>query len=110
VQIPICLIRGASDSRPVPGVLDFPGQLDDFREAGADDKDGPAWLPVVLGPAPTAGRTWAVGDVKRCDPCVVSLHALVLDYDVDDRGIPAEDIAARWSGYEHVLHLSLIHI
>lgn len=94
-------ITGPADARPVPGNIPWPQGFDDFR---VGEKNGPAFLPVTLGPAERDTLTCKAGETKRCDACVRLVHALVLDYDVDDRGIPAEDVFARWAGYERVLH------
>lgn len=95
--LPGILVRGAFDATAgTPVELAWPEAFDDFAPVGPtkDEKHAaPAWLPVTLVPG---GR--------RKDEFVAAVHALVLDYDVDDRGIPAEDILARWAGYERVLH------
>lgn len=90
-------LRGSADtsvSRVEP--IDWPYGFDDFLEVGptkADKLAAPAWMPATVRPG---GR--------RCDSDITHVHALVLDYDVDDRGISAEDILDRWDGYERVLH------
>lgn len=97
MTLPILRLRGAFDaSSGTPDTVAWPDGFDDFVEVGPTkvDKDRtPAWMPVTLR---SGGR--------RCDADVEQVHALVLDYDVDDRGTPAEDILARWDGYERVLH------
>lgn len=90
-------LQGAADAsvgRVQP--IDWPHGFDDFLVVGPTKNDklaAPAWLPATIRPG---GR--------RCDADVQAVHALVLDYDVDDKGVPAEDILARWEGYERVLH------
>lgn len=97
MNLPILRIRGAFDaSAGTPDTVAWPDGFDDFLSIGPtkDDKNRtPAWLPVTLRPG-----------ARRTDDGVAALHALVLDYDVDTQGIPAEDILARWAGYERVLH------
>lgn len=97
LSLPVLRLRGAFDaSAGTPGAVAWPDGFDDFVEVGSskDDKNRtPAWLPVTLR---EGGR--------RVDADVLLIHALVLDYDVDDQGLSAEDILARWDGYERVLH------
>jgi hypothetical protein len=97
MNLPILRVRGASDaSAGTPDTVAWPEGFDDFLAVGptkADKNATPAWLPVTLRPG-----------ARRTDEGVALLHALVLDYDVNDRGIPAEDILERWAGYERVLH------
>lgn len=97
MTLPILRLRGAFDaSSGTPDTVAWPDGFDDFVEVGptkADKDCTPAWMPVTLR---EGGR--------RCDADVLLVHALVLDYDVDRDGIPAEDILARWDGYERVLH------
>lgn len=118
MNLPILRIRGAFDaSVGTPDTVAWPDGFDDFLEVGPtkDDKNStPAWLPVTLGPSPVdiyavrrgQGKVVVLraGQTGRYDECVTAVHALVLDYDVDTQGIPAEDILARWAGYERVLH------
>jgi predicted P-loop ATPase len=102
------------DASPAVRVVDFPDAFDDFREADArvlrdfldydfhknkpptptahPGKNGPLWSPALFNGA-------------RSKPNVVSVCALVLDYDgCAGRNLDADEVVARWEKYEHVLH------
>lgn len=113
MKIPCVYLRNVRDVSGEVGVLDFPDDLDNFPDQPKKD-DSPAWLPVTLGPSPVdiyrvrprVGRVvvCAAGQTGRYDECVQYVHALVLDYDVDADGIPADVILDRWAGYTRTIH------
>ena len=103
------------DATPRVGTLDFPSQLDDFRDADArvlrdfldydyhgakpptptknPGKNGPLWSPALF-------------NGRRNKASVVTVCALVLDYDHLPGGgefDPAE-VMEKWARYTHVLH------
>lgn len=88
----ISRLRSNTDTNPILTDIPWPDGFDDFHVTGPSKRDkdaSPAWCPASFnGP--------------RKDPNVVALSALVLDYDKDPED--AEDILARWDGYERVLH------
>lgn len=106
-HLPVSLFAHTRDNSPSPRVLNFPDDLDDFREADArvlrpfldtdrrgnpvkqPGKDGPLWSPARFNGA-------------RAKANVVSVCALVLDYDYGD--LDADVVVSRWEKYEHVLH------
>lgn len=105
---------------PTIRFVSFPHDFNDFREAdgtpveGVKDpgKDGLLWSPAIFGPSPVEQFTYrkgvgrvlscAVGETRRNKPCVVSVCALVLDYDYGST--PADEVVARWAQHAHVLH------
>lgn len=106
-HLPVSVFAHTRDNVPSPRVLNFPDDLDDFREADArvlrpfldtdrrgnpvkqPGKDGPLWSPARFNGA-------------RAKANVVSVCALVLDYDYGE--LDAAVVVARWEKYEHVLH------
>jgi predicted P-loop ATPase len=106
-HLPVSVFAHTRDNAPSPRVLNFPDDLDDFREADArvfrpfldtdrrgnpvkqPGKDGPLWSPARFNGA-------------RAKANVVSVCALVLDYDYGD--LDADVVVARWEKYEHVIH------
>ena len=106
-HLSVSVFAHTRDNSPSPRVLNFPDDLDDFREADArvlrpfldtdrrgnpvkqPGKDGPLWSPARFNGA-------------RAKANVVSVCALVLDYDYGD--LDAEGVVARWEKYEHVIH------
>jgi predicted P-loop ATPase len=122
-RIPVTFITHAQSTDITPSEMDL-GDLAAFLEvpASGDDKAAidrdkasvPLWTPAVFGPAKAdVVRRGAVvcpaGSVGRFDECVVSVHALVLDYD-GKHGAPltgTSDVLSRWSGSELYLHSSI---
>lgn len=90
----ISRLRSNADTNPLPVDLPWPDGFDAFHETGPSKKDkdaSPAWCPALFnGP--------------RKDTNVVSLSALVLDYDAHAGDEDPEDILNQWDGYERVLH------
>jgi predicted P-loop ATPase len=78
-----------TDATPRAVTLDFPHDLDDFRVGG---KDGPLWSPALF------------RGTRRLDAEVVSVCALVLDYDAKHGPYDPAELVERWCGYTHVIH------
>ena len=87
------MFRYARDTFPTARALVWPDDFDDFREAGVAGKDGVLWSPATYPPGST-----------RKDANVLSVCALVLDYDPKECRYDPEEITGRWSRWEHVIH------
>jgi predicted P-loop ATPase len=109
--IAVTLFAHTRDNTGTRHTLDFPDAFDAFREADARvvrpflDYDFHKTKPPTVSKHPGKnGPLWspALFNGERNKPNVVSVCALVLDYDHGD--LPAEEVVARWEKYEHVLH------
>lgn len=111
MRLNISLFEHKRDATPRAQVIEFPSGLDDFREADArtlrtfldynhhpgkppapdksPGKNGPLWSPALF-------------NGRRSKDTVVSVCALVLDYDYGD--IDPGEVVERWAHYTHVLH------
>jgi len=92
LNLSISLFARATDNTPQSATVAFPSDFNDFRTVTGEDKDGPLWSPATF-----TGR--------RAKTNVVSVCALVLDYDSKSAGIldPGE-LMDRWETYEHAVH------
>lgn len=90
-QLPVSFFARAADAAPRPGVVDFPKGFDEFRSASPADKDGLLWSPATF-------------NGRRAKANVLSVCALVLDYDAKGGAFDAGELMDRWEKYEHVVH------
>jgi predicted P-loop ATPase len=109
--IAVTLFAHTRDNTGTRHTLDFPASFDDFREADARvvrpflDYDFHKTKPPTVSKHPGKnGPLWspALFNGERNKPNVVSVCALVLDY--DHGNLDADEVVARWEKYEHVLH------
>lgn len=88
----VSMFTRAADATPREEVLVWPDAFDAFVDADASGKDVRLWSPALFRGA------------RRTSSEVLTLCALVLDYDAGDDELDPLSIVEMWSQYEHVVH------
>lgn len=99
LSLPISVFESVKDNEPLGMELQWPGDLDEWREV-ADKEDAPLWSPVTY-------REGGLRVKNQTERNILSVHALVFDY---DRGATAEAARAAWDAWEHAGYTTHSHL